>query len=227
MYTVLDYYEDTGRDRQRTIERGDIWMVCFPYRFSDDRIERVYPDGLVKVESIHGHRPRVDRDGREAAEEFSGVIKFKRRPVIVLSTLGDHYQDRAWRGQQTVLVAPVRSLRDDVTNEYRADPEFVWNSICYRYRSIFYLPCSNKYDFHEAALHLDDMRTINCAWLSEKRPARLSDDALKILDGWLHFYIYGKLGEGLAGFLNDYREYLGQHPDVRTGLFQGNILRPN
>jgi hypothetical protein len=151
--------------------------------------------------------------------EFWAVTKFKKRPVMILSTAGTPYADRAWRGGGFFLIAPIRSLRHPVSGEYKTDPDFVWRTMTYRYSSLFYLPRDDQYAIHEAVLHLDRMKTLHKSWLLEPRSARLSDDAMKCLDEWLRNYLYGKVCSKFNDDLETYRQVVGEDPQIRTGVF--------
>jgi len=213
MYSFIDYYTEKKKregEIQNKFLRGDIWISYFPYRFRGDKIEIVGNDGYVEEKRIDSVKPHINSEGILNATEFRGVFKFKHRPVIILSTLGDYYCDRAWRGQETIIVAPVYSLRNETTKEYRGDKDFVWNIITYQYRSLFYLPESPKYDLHESVIHFDDLMAVNCSWLTERRSACLSTDAMMVFDNWLHFYLFNEINGKVADLIKDYRQYLGE-----------------
>ena len=214
MYKVIDFYEPLSRSDAQRYERGQFWWACFPYAFTKPEVTRFWHDRPSQKLDLRRFDPR-----QEQTDEFLAITKFKKRPVVVLSTAGSLYCDRSWRGGEFFLVAPVYSLRDMVTGEYKPDPQFVWSVITYQFSSLFYLPYSGAYDFQESVLHFDRMTTFHRSWLLEPRKARLSGDSMICLDEWLRNYLFGQVRSRFNEDLEAYRQMVGNDPQMRTGLF--------
>ncbi len=222
MYKIIDFYEPLSQADAERYERGQFWWTCYPYAFTTSHITRFWPHRPTRTLDVRQFDPRREQPDDEADTipgEFLAITKFKRRPVVILSTAGTPYRDRAWRGSEFFLVAPARSLRDPLTNEYKAAPQFVWGAITYQYSSVFYLPGSDQFDIHEAVLHFDRMTTLHHSWLLEPRGACLSSDAMVCMDEWLRNYLYGKVRARFNEDLETYRQMIGGDPQIRTGLF--------
>ena len=222
MYKVIDFYEPLIRTDTHRYERGQMWWTCYPYLNLHPRVIRAWGNGATAEMDLHQFDPtqeRSDEKSDTAPGEFLAITKFKKRPVVILSTAGTPYQDRAWQGGGFFLVAPVRSLRHSLTGECIAPPGFVWGTITYQYSSVFYLPRDDQFGVREAVLHLDRMKTLHQSWLLEPRRACLSKDAMVCLDEWLRNYIYGKVRDKFNKDLETYRQMVGEDPQTRTGVF--------
>ena len=108
---------------------------------------------------------------------------------------------------------PLRTLRNEITGEYKANPDFVWDTITYQYSSVFYLPEESRYNFQEAVIQLDRIVTLHQSWLLDPRSAKLSDDARVCLSAWLQNYIFGKLPKKFNENLEAYKAMVGEDPD--------------
>jgi hypothetical protein len=226
MYKVIDFYEPLSQAEAARCERGQMWWACYPYRLKKPEVTRFWRDRPMQKLDLRKFDPRREsRDDKNDtdADELLAIAKFKRRPVIILSTPGTRYVDREWNGGTFYLVAPVRSLRDLWTNEYRAIPQFVWGAITYQYSSVFYLPSSDEFEVHEAVAHFDWMTTLHRSWLLEPRAVRLSSDAMVCLDEWLRNYLYGEVRAKFNEDLKCYRGMIGNDPQIRTGLFGASL----
>jgi len=223
VYKVIDFYEPLDRaDARRRFERGQFWWTCYPYAFTSPKVTRLWPHRPTETLDVRRSDPRQEQPDTRAGTvpgEFLAITKFKKRLVVILSTAGAPYRDRAWRGGEFFLVAPVRSLRNPLTREYKAAPKFVWGVITYQYSSIFYLRRSHEFDIREAVLHLDRMTTLHRSWLLEPGRAHLSSDAMVCLDEWLRNYLYGKVRARFNEDLETYCQMVGSDPKIRTGLF--------
>jgi hypothetical protein len=223
MHVVLeDFYEPLSSADAQQHERGQMWWTCYPYLFTRPRVPRILADGKTREMDLRQFDPGQEQRDEELDTnpgEFLAVTKFKKRPVMILSTAGTPYQDRAWQGGGFFLVAPIRSLRHPVSGEYIAPPEFVWGTMTYQYSSVFYLPRDDQFDIREAVLHLDRMKTLHQSWLFEPRRARLGGDAMICLDEWLRNYIYGIVRVKFNDDLESYRQIVGEDPQIRTGVF--------
>lgn len=93
--------------------------------------------------------------------------------------------------------------------------------IRYKFSCLFYLPRSDKFDIHEAVVHFDRMIAVHRSWLLEPRKAHLTTDATVCLHGWLRNYICGRVRPRFSKDLQDYREMVGNDPEIRTGVFRG------
>ncbi len=222
MYEAINFYEPLSRADAKRHERGQFWWTCFPYAFDGPEVMRYRPNRPSQKLDIRQFDPSKEASDDSAdtdPSEFLAIAKFKKRPAVIISTAGTPYKGRAWSGGEFFLVAPVYSLRDECTGEYRALPEFVWNAITYRYSSVFYLPRDDTFDIHEATLHFDQMTTLHRSWLLEPRKARLTGEAMNCLDEWLYVYLCGKVRRRFNRDLADYREMVGSDPQIRTGVF--------
>jgi hypothetical protein len=224
MYKVIDdFYEPLNSTDAQKYERGHMWWACCPYLFTRPRVTRVLAGGKTKEMDLRHFDPRQEQRDKEPNTnpgEFLAITKFKKRPVVILSTAGTPYQDRAWEGGGFFLVAPIRSLRHPVSGEYVARPEFVWGTMTYRYSSVFYLPRDDQFNIHEAVLHLDRMQTFHQSWLLEPRSVRLGNDAMICLNEWLRNYVYGVVRPQFNEDLETYRQIVGEDPQIRTGVFR-------
>lgn len=227
MYKIIDYYRPLEQRDKEDYDRGQIWWTCFPYSFESPRVERYWPNRPGEILDISRFSPRNEKHDPAANTlpgEFLAVCKFKKRPVIILSTSGVEYRDRAWHGGEHFVVAPLRSLRDDITGGYKVNPEFVWGAIRYDYPTVFYAPGDNKFGVHEAVLQLDRIATLHCSWLLERSDCRLTSDAMECLDETIRRYVYGKVRAKFAADLVEYRKLLGDSPQISYDLF-GKALK--
>jgi hypothetical protein len=222
MYGLIDYYEPLEPSNAAPYERGSLWWTCYPYQFKSTEVTRFWPDRPTEILDVRRFDPRhesSDDSANTSKDEFLAISRFKPRPVIILSTAGTPFTDRGWRGGDFFLVAPMRSLRDSWTREYRSPPRFVWNTIAYMYSSVFYLPHDDESRVREAVIHFDWMTTLHRSWLLESRNTRLTKDAMVCLDEWLHNYLYGSVSARFGKDLESYRQALGDSPQIRTGIF--------
>lgn len=222
MYPVIDYYQQVDKATANSYQRGCFWWACFPYRFKGPTLIRFWPNRpteKIDLRTFDPQKERRDEITETEAGEFLGVSKFKPRPVIILSHAGTQYKDRAWYGGDFMLVAAIRSLRDEITGEYRGSPNFVWGAITYQYSSIFYLPSSADFDVHEAVIDFDWMTTIHRSWLLRPRNVRLTGEAITCLDEWLRYYLFGTVRRKFNDDLIAYRQMVGEDPQIRTGVF--------
>lgn len=222
MYQVIDYYKPTTITDTNRHERGQLWWTCFPYMLKQPVVTRFWPHRKAEKLDLRRFDPcheQSDERAHTSTDEFLAITKFKRRPVVIISTAGPPYQDRAWLGGEYYLVAPLRSLRDSLSGEYKANPEFVWGAITYRYNSVFYLPGSDTHHIRESVIHFDWMACFHSSWLLQPCLASLAPDAMVCLDEWLRYYVYGKVRKQFHDDLEDYREMVGKDPQIRTGVF--------
>ena len=222
MYKVIDYFEPIDSSSKKAILRGQFWWTCFQFFFDRPKVTRFYcnrPTEILDITKFNPEREVIDNDNKTENNEFLAVCKYKLRPIIVISTSGNHYHDRTWEGGEYFLVAPIYSLRDDITDEYRCSPKFVWDVITYQYNSLFYLPKSSSYQIHEGIIHFDRIITLHKSWLIKQRSACLTGDAMNCLDNWLKLFIYGKIGKKFSEDLQAYQNIVGQDPKIRQDLF--------
>lgn len=222
MYRVIDFYEPLSQADAQRYERGQFWWVCCPYSFRQPQVTRFWPNRPTDTLDLRRFDPRREKPDTVAktdSDEFLAITKFKRRPVVILSTCGSVYYDRAWQGGEHFLIAPARSLRVPLTGEYKANPHFVWGAITYLFSSIFYLPRDPEYDIRESVVHFDHMKTLHRSWLLQPGRARLGKEAMICLDQWLRNYIYGKVSPRFNKDLEAYRDMVGEDPQMRTGIF--------
>jgi hypothetical protein len=223
MYRAIDYYEPLAKATAlKQVERGQFWWTFYPYAFNQTKFTRFWPDRPTETVDVTRFDPEKEQPDAKAGTEpgeFLAVAKFKRRPVVILSIKGTEYAYRAWRGGEFFLVAPSRTLRNSLTGEYKAPPQFVWEAITYKYSPIFYLPRSDEFGIQEGVLHFDRITAVHHSWLLTPCKARLRQEAMICLDEWLRNYIYGKVRLKFNKDLEAYREMVGNDPQIRTGVF--------
>jgi len=227
MYEVINFYESINPKDEDCFEFGSFWWACLPYVFNRSIVTRFWydrPTELLNLEEFDPGNEESDAKAKTQPGEFLAISKFKKRPVIILSTPGMPYHDRAWHGGEYFLVAPTRTLRSEITGEYKANPDFVWDTITYQYSSVFYLPGEPAHDFLEAVIQFDRMITLHKSWLLEPRKAKLTHDAKVCVRGWLQSYIFGKVPKIFNANLEAYREMVGEDPQVRAGLFGRKVI---
>jgi hypothetical protein len=221
MYSVIDFYEKNPEGAD-IYSRGSIWWACPQYVFERPNVWRFYkdrPTEMVDLTKFDANKEVADKNASTEPGEFLAIAKFKKRPVVILSSPGSAYKDRAWKGGEYYLVAPLRTLRSEITGEYKANPDFVWDAITYQYNSIFYLPADTTFDFKESVIQFDRIITLHQSWLLQLRQARLSQDALVCLCSWLQNYLFGKIPKKFNDEVETYREMVGTEPKIRAGLF--------
>lgn len=222
MYKIIDFYEPIDPKDEDCLQQGCFWWACPSYIYDQPVVTRFWFDRPTEILNLRNFDPNKevpDEKANTQAGEFLAISKFKRRPVIILSTPGTPYRERGWRGGEYFLVAPTRTLRSNISGEYKADPEFVWDSITYQYSSVFYLPGNPAYDFLEAVIQFDRITTLHRSWLLEPRRAKLTHDARVCVNAWLQNYISGKVPKLFNENLEAYRTMVGEDPQVRAGLF--------
>jgi len=157
LYKVIDFFEEFDTKKEVGYPRGSLWWACSPYPFNKPHITRFYfdkPTESVDIRENNFSKEKQDERSDTMPGEFLAISKFKKRPVIILSTSGSPYRDRAWHGGEFFTVAPIRTLRTPITGEYKANPDFVWDTITYQYNSVFFLPEEVKYDIRESVIQL-------------------------------------------------------------------------
>lgn len=219
MYKYIDvFYEQTPMSDQNIFSRGSLFWTCFPYVFNSPRVIRFWkhrPTEHFDITQFDPSKEQKDPRGETEADEFNAITTYKRRPVILLSTSGSRYDPQGLRGGDYFLVAPLRSLRILETKEYKFLPEFVWNSIIYKYSSIFYLPESNENNIMESIILFERVTTLHCSWLQPCNK-RLTAEALTCLNMWFYNFIYGSVPNGFRKDLEAYRNLMGENPKIKT-----------
>jgi len=220
MYKAIDFFEPLGRGEARLHGRGQLWWACVPQVLQEPYVSRFYwKDHQVKQTSVREFDPKLemrDPGAKIKKDEFVAITKFGLRPVVILSTCGDAYRDRAWRGGECYLVAPMFTLRDRRTGEWKCNPDFAWEVITYRFSSLFYVPRCPSLGIKESVVHLDRMVTLHRSWLLGPCKARLHADAMKCLNAWLYNHAHGRIGQNFMRELRTYREIMDEDPKTRT-----------
>lgn len=222
MYKLIDFYEPLDALPEGSHERGQFWWTCYPNPSQSTevvRIRRGRASERVDVRRFDPEREQIDTESGTAANEFWALAKFKRRPVVILSTGGTPFRHATWRGGERYLVGPIYTLREELTGEYKAPPAFVWGAMRYQYSAVFYLPRHDGFGLREAVVRLDMMTTLQRSWLVDCRRVCLTRKAIYCLDEWLSNYVYRKVRSEFNAELEVYRDLLGEDPQVRTGLF--------
>ena len=221
MYQVIDFYEAITGSNEEHYGFGSFWWACPPYIFNEPLVTRFWidrPTEILNLSDFDSRKEEPDPRAKTDPGEFLAISKFKRRPVIILSTSGVPYRDRAWVGGDYFLVAPTRTLRSSVTGEYKANPDFVWDAITYQYNSVFYLPSDTNYDFLETVIQFDRMITLHKSWLLDCRYVQLTHDAKVCVKAWLQNYLFGKVPRIFNENLETYRDMVGEDPKIRGGF---------
>jgi hypothetical protein len=223
VYPVTNYYLTSEKFTREQVSRGQLWWAYPLYVFGSPKITRFWsnrPTETINLQQFDASKELADEEAQTQPGEFLGVFKSKMRPVLVLSNPSTTYSDRAWRGGEYFLVAPIRSLRNEYTNEYKSDHNFVWNTITYQYSSLFYLPAGGEYEIKESVLHFDHITTLHRSWFLKPRKVKMTNEAMICVDAWLRNYIYGKVPKGFYDQLKIYQEQMGDAPQVRSSLFR-------
>ena len=221
MYQVIEFYENIPNNERNAFMRGHFFWTYFPYVFTAPRVKRFWDNRPTEILDINTFNPFTEepRDGNNSEEgTFEAVTKYKKRPVIILSSVGQSYDPRGLRGGEYFLVAPLRSLRILETDEYKRKPEFVWNVILYKYNSLFYLPNSKKSQIRESVILFERITTLHKSWLTPSGFQRLSSDAQSCLDIWLRYYIFGSIPSSFNKNLEAYRNLMGEDPDIKKAI---------
>jgi hypothetical protein len=220
MWPIINYYDPLPQS-SASCARGEIWWAGVPRAAHETLVTRVFPESastarveLRRLASLDGS------NSRRSAKSIPVVSVLDIRPVIIISKPGEVYHDRAWHGGCWHLVAPVLSLRDPDTDEYRCASDFLWEVATYSYPSLFYLPSDTRSDVHEAVVHLDRLMTVHTSWLLEPRQAKLSVEAMRCLGGCMGLYLNGRCTQWFTDAIATYREQMGSDPSIRTSLGQ-------
>ena len=226
MYPLINNYFEPIRDASR-FEPGQLWWVCFPNPWNRPEICRVWRSNgskLINVRDFDPHKEQADSVTGTAPNEFMGLTKFKQRPIVVLSVSAKPFAAGSWKGGARLLVAPIFTLKEEITGEYKVSPRFVWDFMTYQCDSVFYLPPNPTFDILEAVIRLDYMATIHESWLASPRKAQLTKDAMNCLNEWFRHYIWGCVQGSFQRDLLTYRELVGSDPEIRVGIFGPNTV---
>jgi len=222
MYQLIDYYDPADASPVTKYAFGQIWWTCFAKPLRETgmlRMRRGQAQVPMDIRDFDPSKETADLATDTKPNEFMALCKFKQRPVVILSTAGTSFKHGSWEGGQRYLVAPVFTLRDDVTGEYKVPAKFVWGAIRYQWSSVFYIPEDNTYDIREAVILLDCMTTLQRSWLLNCRKACLSTQAQNCLHEWLRHYLYGTVHPGFNKELEEYRQMVTEDAQIRTGGF--------
>ena len=137
----------------------------------------------------------------------------------MLSTSGDPYNDRAWKGGERMLVVPLYSLRVPQTGEWRCTRNFVLNTINYRYSSVFFLPGSTDHGLLDSVVRFDRVMGMHISWLIERRSAQLTTEAMRCVDEWFQFFVTGKIRKKFLEDVEAYRSLVAETPGTIETLF--------
>ena len=223
MFGVIEqFFEPLNLSKENPFERGQLWWTCCPFVYKTPYVTRFWarqPTEQLDIRRFNTRDESPDRHTGTSVGEFVALAKFKHRPVVILSTSGSPYVDRGWRGEEFRLVAPLRTLRNELTGEFKANPDFVWNTVRYLFSGVFYLPRDDALGVREGIIHLDLTTSLHISWLTDPCKARLGQDAMRCLDEWLRQFIFGMVGGKFASDLAAYQELVGEEPEIRSTLF--------
>lgn len=213
MKDIIDYYEHPGRDYASRYERGQFYWAPFLYIPDTQEVVRYQKDLPTTTMDIRKFNPEYEKPDPVSgtkSDEFLAILKFKLRPVIIVSTLADPWKAYGKKAGEYYIIAPIYTTKDPTTGRYKYPLEFVKGAIEYRYNSVFYLPPDGDSYVKEAVVRLDMLSTLHRSWLVRPMPVRLTDDALSVLSGWLHYYLTGRISKGLNEELEAFRELLAE-----------------
>lgn len=220
MYGTIDYYRSLSETK--TVRRGEIWWTCFAYSRLGNEVLRLRSEQKVTLIDVRAFDPQLEQDepkNRTKAGEFMALVKYKVRPVIIVSSAATASRHDAKRPSgDRYLVVPLCTLRDDLTGEYKHRPEFVWDAITYQCPCVYYLPEASEYGARESVARIDDMTTLHASWLQTSARCCLTDEALKCLDEWIRHFLHGKVRDSFWRDIQDYREMAGSDPSFRIGI---------
>lgn len=213
MKGIIDHYEHPGRGYARRYERGQFYWAPFLYIPRTREVARYQKDLPITTMDIRKFNPEYeepDPTSGTKSDEFLAILKFKQRPVIIVSTPANPWETYGKRAGDYYAVAPVYTTKDSITGSYKYSPEFIKGAIAYQHNSVFYLPASDEFHIEEAIVRLDMLCALHRSWLVRPKPVRLTDDALSLLSHWLHYYLTGCISERLHEDLQAFRELLAE-----------------
>jgi hypothetical protein len=219
MHGLVDFYEPVDTN-DPPYQRGQFYWVTLAYIPDAEMILRYWHHGtqMMNVHQFDPNREKLDKEADTKADEFHAVLTFKRRPALVLSTGGTPTDHAPLMGDY-YLVAPVHSLRDPVTGEYKCSQDFVYSTLAYSYNTAIYLEDSGA-DLKESYVRLDKCTSIHRSWFGHRLNVRLSDEMLDILTAWHRYYLTGKIGKDLDDLVQYYRAELAKDDTIRRRIFR-------
>lgn len=213
MKGLIDYYEHPGRDYAKRYERGQFYWAPFLYIPTGRQIDRYKKDLPITRMDIQTFNPEYERpdpaSGTES-DEFLAILKFKLRPVIIVSTPATPWEAYGKKAGNYYTVVPIYTTKHPITGRHKYPLEFVKGAIAYQYNSVFYLPASDDFYVEEAIVRLDMLCALHRSWFVRPRPVCLTDDALSLLSGWLHYYLTGRINKRLYEDLQVFCELLAE-----------------
>jgi hypothetical protein len=228
MYQMINYYQPNERGNVGSFERGMLYWTCVHRPLLSPNIRRWTASGIktINITRFDSNSEQDDPISETKAGEFWGLTNYKKRPVVVLSSTCQEYPEQKIRGDELLVVAPLYSLRDKVTNEYKFGPQTVWDAIIYNIKSAFYLPRSTSGEVNESLILFERIHSIHRSWLEPAFPVRLSSEAMLYLDLWIKNYLFGYIPTKIVEEIQAYRTLVGNDPQIRIDVFgQGKYLR--
>lgn len=221
MHTIIDFYEKIPTDQKGCYKRGCFYWTCFPYAFESPRVTRFWnnrPTETLDITTFDPSNNNFDPNSGLGDDEFQAVTIYKRRPVILLSSKCEEYDPKGLHGGEYYVVAPLRSTRIIETNEYKFPPGFVWNTILYKYNSIFFLPCAEDQKLRESIILFERMTTLHHTWLTTMNDIQLTHDAQTCVDMWLRNFLFDNIPTSFNQNLESYRELMGDDPKIKNQI---------
>jgi hypothetical protein len=218
VYTVIDFFQPVGKGQ--VFEKGMFYWTCVHRPFLNPKIMR-WTNAGTKLIDVRGFTSNTEKDDPASdtkAGEFWGLTSYKKRAVLIVSTRCPPYIDVRIHGNDLLIVAPVYTIRDEATQEYKFSPETVWDAITYNIPSMFYLPRADHGEVRESFVFFEQMHVVHCSWLEPALPIRLSDDGLGCLDIWLRNYLNGSIPSKFAEEIDAYRKLVGDDLHLRTNV---------
>lgn len=200
---IGQYYEDDNRQDAQFLPIGGLFVG--PIFFADAELRRLV---ATWVDPYHKKSPllnmrRLDKDAFKDNQPIKELnlwhdeeilaVKAKKRPVIIYSSpLNPWHHISGEQQDESYLCLPIFGLEG-------YDDEFILNLKALRYNSLFYLPAAPKFGLKESFIRFDRSQVLHRAWLERFRPrrARLTDDAMLIVQGWFEFYLTGRAEDWL------------------------------
>ena len=199
------------RDESRSVSRGRL-IKCFvphvdqvPYQFRPMGRSEATEHGAatVMVEPLRVGAPLTPLNLPVAAmplhkNEVWAAYRAKRRPCLIISSDCPEVERKLTRGKSksatapTMLVVPYYGVAHG-TNRAGYHSEFISRMIKCAYPQFFcdWLPFPGG---EQSVMRLDHIQPIGCDPQSyEVTPFRLGHEAMKVVDQWLDWYIYGAI----------------------------------
>ena len=217
------------KHEEKCLERGCLVAAFVPH--IDQIPYTVIPKGRkqaeehgtaeVEIKPLEIKKPRRYSSLPVAAmpifdNEILTAYRAKKRPCLVLGAQTPHVDDRYRRGMPKKSTAPVvlaapyyGADKDGKRAGYHAELVDRIRHAKYAQFLVDSLPIGGP---KESILRLDHLQPIGTHYNSyELTGYKLSEDALKIMDEWLHWLIYSRVPNEDDSFIRDFQAYADNH----------------